>query len=356
MKRNNIHSWLIIGSAFLLSAMVVVILVVVLNSFTDRKAYNLMREETEIQKEAEELVEVVKTPRYLDGVLVEEGEENLFPVAVMIDNHFDARPLSGLNKVQLVIEAPVEGNFSRLLAFYTTSEEIKEIGPVRSARPYFLDWAKGLEAMYLHVGGSPEALKNIVSYNVFNLNEYYNGWYFWRDRNRPGPHNVYTSSELIQEALTDKEASKEGDYAMWKYKEDLAGDQRPSEVRDITIDYSILEFRVDWVYESASNSYLRFVAGEGDLDTLNAEQISAKNVAVQYVRAWVLDDIGRRRIETIGQGGAVVFLDGMTIEGAWKKNARSERTRFYDKTGEEIEFNRGTTWIEVVPEGGSVLY
>jgi len=122
--------------------------------------------------------------RLIDGICVE-YEKDVDPklVAVMVENHVDARPQSGLSKARIVYEAPVEANYSRFMLIYPLGDDIDKIGPVRSARPYYLDWlAEYDNIMYMHVGGSPDALDIISERGLFDLNEFYRGWYYWRSK------------------------------------------------------------------------------------------------------------------------------------------------------------------------------
>lgn len=293
--------------------------------------------------------------RKIDGSLVELGSEDLYPIAIMIENHWDARPASGLSRANLVYEAITEGGITRFLAVYANyNEEIKKIGPVRSARPYYVDWVSELDALYMHCGGSNEALANIKNYGIEDLNEFYYGGYYWRS-SRPRPHNIYTSSELISKALKLKSLNKQkGDYESWKFKEDNKKEDRP-ESANIVIDYGKPEFFVQWVYDKENNEYIRQMAGEEHQDE-DSSQIRAKNIIVQYTKMWVIDDYGRKKIETVGEGNAIVFSDGQAIEGIWQKEKRTSRTKFYNEFDEEIEFNRGITWIQVVPNGYEVSW
>ena len=115
-----------------------------------------------VQKGSVEAVTPVFSARHpLTGSLISQDIELPQVYGVMIDNHPEARPQSGLDQAFLVIEAPVEGGISRLLAFFSAEQVLEEIGPVRSARPYFLDWNNELDALYVHVGGSDAALDYI---------------------------------------------------------------------------------------------------------------------------------------------------------------------------------------------------
>lgn len=299
-------------------------------------------------------VEEQKVRRKIDGVMVNADVSDLKLYALMIENHPDARPQSGLNKAKLVWEAPVEGGITRFMAVYDGTEGVSEIGPVRSARPYYLDWVKELDAAYGHVGGSPEALTLISTYKILDFNQFFNDKYYWRSSRRLAPHNVYTSSELLARLKKDRKLSLSQDDS-WLFKDDVALSARPTIVNDLAIEYSTDLFEVTWKYDVANNEYVRYMGGEKHKD-IDGSEIKAKNIAVQFASVSILDDEGRRRIKTIETGRALVVQDGQVIDGNWKKTSQTSRTRFYDASGQEISFNAGVTWIEVVPKGTDVSY
>ena len=143
----------------------------------------------------------------------------------MIENMVTSRPQSGLDRANLVYEALAEGGITRFLAVFASGEEIEKIGPVRSARTYYLDWAKELSAAYIHVGGSPEALRLIPQYDILDLNQFYNSPNFWRAKERAAPHNLYTSSELLARAVVSKKWGPTGSFESWELK----NKEKPSE-------------------------------------------------------------------------------------------------------------------------------
>ena len=123
-------------------------------------------------------------------------------VGVMIDNHPDSRPASSLAKAKIVYEAPVEGGLTRYLAIFDSKQVVAEVGPVRSARAYFLSWLQEYgRGLYMHSGGSPEALSAIKTKKIFDANEFFWGEYYWRSSDRPAPHNLYTSSDNWQKIV-----------------------------------------------------------------------------------------------------------------------------------------------------------
>jgi len=301
--------------------------------------------------------------RAIDGMYVPEDQSNYFPVAVMIENMVSSRPPSYLSKANVVYEALVEGGITRFMAIFAGQMvAIPEMGPVRSARPYYLDWALEYGALYVHVGGSPQAFADIRTHEVFDLNQFYNAQYFWRSDDRSAPHNLYTSGEKMAFALRDLEAEAEGSYTPWKFKKDEVVAQRITEKKSITIDFSSVSYKVEYKYNSTENDYVRYQAGQihrdkpvGEGGDEDGEEIRAKNVIVQKVKTSLLDE-ERLTMETVGEGEALIFFDGTVINGTWKKGAKDSRTMFYASNGEEIEFNAGATWIEIVPTDRDIVY
>ncbi|HCJ52103.1 MAG: hypothetical protein A2898_04835 [Candidatus Kerfeldbacteria bacterium RIFCSPLOWO2_01_FULL_48_11] len=293
--------------------------------------------------------------RKIDGVLVPVQRSNLFPVGVMIENLVSSRPPSGLSEANVVYEALAEGGITRFLALYASGYEIPKIGPIRSARLYYLDWVQEYGALYAHVGGSPEALQQIAAREIFDFNQFFNSQYFWRDTDRSAPHNVYTSSEKLTFALRDLEAQSEGGYDSWAFKEDAPQSSRPVEGKTIEIDFSSINYRVSYQYDLTENTYIRSLGGKLHVDS-DDRQVKAKNVIVQFVETSLSDGEGRLSMKTTGEGRVLVFRDGAVIEGTWRKDSSDARTEFFDSTNTAIELNAGTIWVEVVPSDREVTY
>ncbi len=297
------------------------------------------------------------TRRFFDGVCVpSDADTNPRLVAVMIENHFDARPQSGLSRAAVVYEAPVEGNYSRFMAVFPIDEEVEKAGPVRSARPYFLDWAREFgKPMYMHVGGSPDALSRLVGEDYFDFNEFSRGSYFWRSRDRYAPHNVYTSSEEWSRGWEDFGTSiVSSSEETWLYDDSLPPCATTC-ITSIIASFAPPVYEAEWRYSTTTEKYTRYQLNKPHVDQ-DGTQISANTVVVQYVQTRVLDAELRIEMDTIGSGKAVVFTKGNKVEGTWKKTNRDSKTRFYDSSGAEIPFTPGKIWIEVVNQVGSIEY
>lgn len=296
--------------------------------------------------------------RGIDGVCLAD-EADPFPalVGVMIENHIEARPLSGIGSARLVYEAPVEGNITRLLAFFLAEDDVSKVGPVRSARPYYLDWVDEFGApMYMHVGGSPDALSRISSSDMFDVNEFFRGWYFWRSDDRRAPHNTYTSSKLWQKAWDDYGDSfvEKRAFYPWQFanidrcEEDCAG--------EVDMIFSGNAYAPTWTFNSSTSKYERTEFGRITRDRESGEQIAVDTLIVQRMETTVLDSVGRLGMETVGSGEAIIFQNGHAIEGVWQKG-RSERTTFFEQVGgKEIPIGPGKIWIAVVPQTGDVTW
>lgn len=352
VKYNINTKWLLIVTIFVFFVVSLVVAYFIFKRVHSYPPPEKIKLEVENKKEdGTECTDCVR--RLIDGIYVKPGEENYFPIGVIVENQVDARPQSGLSEANLVYEAEAEGWITRFLAFYADGSDIKKIGPIRSARPYFVDWAHEFSALFAHCGGSPEALVKIKKDKIYDLNEFYNEKYFWRDNTRDAPHNIYTSSEKLKKYL-ETENLKEGKYFSWNFKDDAEEALRPDN-SEIDINFQLSNYIVKWKYNKESNDYTRYMAGEVHKDAENHE-IKAKNVIIEFVGAKVIDDDLRLKMDHIGEGKAIVCLDGKCEEGKWQKKSSSARTQLYNTEGKEFQFNAGTTWVEVVRSEYRVIY
>lgn len=342
----------------------------------------------------------------INGAKFTKQEEEIWsqkrPLLVMIENHADARPQSGISKADVVYEAVAEGAITRFMAvFYCgiaaySLEDEYDVGPVRSARTYFLDWASeyGDYPLYAHVGGSncssavpggpcttnkrAQALEQIQSYGWLNLetksdlNQFALSYKVCRrEPDRTGKpvateHSMYCSSaalwgEAAKRGLTNltlnlkKQNSWDKNFGSWLFKEDSPAGESISPEFDFWTGYK--DYAVKWVYDNQSNSYKRYNGGVSQQDFYTKEELTAKNIVVQLMKETTsVDEHKHNLYQTIGSGKAVIFQDGKAIEGTWVKKDRQTRTRFYNNAGKEIMFNRGQIWIEILPTTSKVIY
>ncbi len=312
------------------------------------------------------MITAVKYINPLDGKSVKlKTDSAVQVVGVMIDNHPNARPESGLSKAKIVYEAPVEGGLTRYLAIFDSKQTVAEVGPVRSARAYFLDWLQEYgRGLYMHSGGSPEALSAIKEKNIFDANEFYWGQYYWRDQSRSAPHNLYTSSDNWQKIVGQYGNTSSlftADKA-WKYTR-LIG-QTIGKKGGLEIPFSE-SYGVTWKYDAKNLNYTRAINGSKEIDKDGAE-VRARNILVQITSVKEIngDDKGRVEVGVLGSGEAIILKKGAVIYGTWKKSSSAGRTRFYEgrkspsrgsPEGREVVLAPGNTWVEVVPKDVNVL-
>ena len=295
-------------------------------------------------------VPVITLPRLLDGWPVSSGEEvHPFVYAVIIDNNKEARPAAGLAEASIVFEAMAEGGIPRFLALFPATKILDKIGPVRSARPYFMEWAGEWGAAFVHSGGSPEALVKLsTNKTVINLDEFAQAPYFFRDRSRIAPHNLYTSSALLGRAGIDLNWPPLGNFLPWQFKEPALENERGDLTPPLQLRFYESAYTVEWRYDRPGNRYQRFQGGVPQVDE-SGQTIWADVILVQFLPAHVQDAIGRLQMKTVGHGEAKIFQDGKVVNGLWQKSTGG-RTRFTDEMGQEVKLNRGQIWVEVRPK------
>ncbi len=306
--------------------------------------------------EVTKTVEKAKIYSPLTGVEVASEESASRPVTgVMIENSPDARPQSGLDQAGIVFEAIAEGGITRFLALFQETRP-DYLGPVRSARPYYVEWAKMFDASYGHVGGSPDALAKIKALGVKDLDQFANGSSYQRISSRAAPHNVYTDFTKLDALNTAKKYTK-STFTSWERKDDVK--QTPTAA---TIDLSVSgpTYSPRFTYDSSTNSYLRLQEGEPhnvlakDLQT--KKQINPKTVVV-LVTTYGLDNDGyHSSYRTTGSGNLYVFQDGIVSVGKWSRADGNAMYVLTDKNGFPMKLNRGQTWVTLVASDSAVSY
>ncbi len=293
----------------------------------------------------------------LTGLPVTPAAALQHPVAVMVDDQQDARPQSGFTSASVVWQAPAEGGIPRYMMIFQDTVPAA-VGPVRSARQYFVEWASELNAVYVHVGGSPQAMATLASKGhgqlVYNADEFrYGGRYLWRIHQRVPPHNVYTDGAHLR-SLARVVGAADGPLASpWTFGEALDYDLRPTGGR---IEVAYLANRIRYDYDRATNTYLRSVSGgKPQIDAANGARVAPTNVVVMFMHFGPLNDghPNKKRLEAdqIGTGVAYIATNGTTIKARWRKTSITGPTTFIDTAGNPIALTPGQTFIQVMPLG-----
>lgn len=280
------------------------------------------------------------------------------PVAVMISNHVHARPMSGLNSADIVYESLAESGITRHLAIFW-SQGPNKIGSMRSARQYHLEWLSPYDPLFLHDGCATtenprtNACGNIYLYGIKSLGT--QGAWRWNDGVRPAPHNEYTSAVTAWELAAARGwAGFPQNINSWEFKNDTITDNRGEGGRYKIIFHNRLRndglYDVVWQYDKATNSYNRWVGNSIDVDQETDSQVNAKTVIIQETTITPTFDRGRIITDTIGEGNAIILMDGDQISGKWKKDSRTDRAVFYKNDGTKVQFNRGRIWISIIAQ------
>jgi len=276
------------------------------------------------------------------------------PLSIMIENSEGGRPQSGLDKANIVYEVLAEGGITRFLAIYY-DQEAEEVGPIRSARPYFVSKSLEHQAIYIHVGGSEEAYNFIKEENIDDINEFVDFQPFWRSTDRKPPYNLYTSTTKLR-----KEANKLGYIEMIKkqeYQFETDRDEKLTgrESDSILIPYNSI-YTVSYKYQPESMKYIRFINGEPHIDAKTKKQLAVDNIIIQFAETKIIDQEGRLAVDFVGKGTGLLFFKGNSTEITWEKSDLRARTLFLDKEGNRIALTPGNVWIQIVPSDLTVKY
>lgn len=322
----------------------------------------------------------------LNGEMLTKKHRDLWekrrPLGVMIENHSEARPQSGLSSADIIYEAVAEGGITRFLAIYYC-KDAKYIGPVRSARIYFISLLAeyGKYPLYAHVGGAntpgpADALGKInnLNWDVYNdLNQFAVPFpYYWRDYDRlpdrATEHTMYSSTSKLWDFASKKrnlsnidENNKSWDetYTKWKFKDD---EIEKGSLTKISFDFWTTmkaDYSVEWQYDKINNSFKRVNGGKPHLDKNTNKQLETKNLVVLYVDESPANDGyegGHLLYDTLGTGKGVVFMDGKATEINWAKKDYFSKMRLTDKSGKEISLNRGQIFFEIIPSDNKIEY
>lgn len=288
----------------------------------------------------------------LTGIEVSEADTKRPVIGLMIENSTDSRPQSGLQEAGVVYEAIAEYGITRFLALYQEANPAN-LGPVRSARPYYVDWARSYDAAYGHVGGSPDALAKIKAEGIRDIDQFHNAGSYRRISQRYAPHNVYTTGEQLRTLVASKGWASSTFTGLARKKE--AKSAQPT-ATSININISGPTYNVHYDYDAASNSYHRSMAGSPHKDADTGKLITPKVVIGLATQYGLMADGYHSSYVTTGTGTAKIFQDGIVTEATWKRDGATAQYTFTDPQGKPVTLNPGQTWITVVGDPAAVTY
>ncbi len=368
-------------------------------------------QKTETNDETTEIASAYPGPKTqvcpINGQKYTKEEEAIWstrrPLMVMVENHADSRPQSGLQGADIVYEAVAEGGITRFMGvFYcgvvAESETNKyDIGPVRSARTYFVDLASEYSdyPLYNHVGGAncsaastggpcttakkAQALEQVSSYGWNDkgtwgdLNQFSLSYKACRrEPERTGDvkateHTMYCSSKELYNVAADrgltnmteiKKTSWDKNYRSWIFKQDDKSSSSPT-ASNISFDFwaGYKDYSVNWKYDSTNNNYVRYHNGAEHIDFNTKKALTAKNIVIQFAKETrSVDEHMHNLYDVIGSGTGMLIQNGVKTDITWSKTNRISRTIFKDKSGKEVNFVPGNVWVEILPTGNTVSY
>ena len=331
---------------------ILVILVIVAGGVLAYKITQSKKEETTVSNEDNILVGTAKEEK---KVQIFQGNER--PFAVMIDNHKDAWPQAGLQKAYMVYEIVVEGGETRLMALFKGAD-VDKIGPVRSARHYFIDYAMENDAIYVHFGQSPQAASDIKKYSINDINGISeDGSTFWRVKDKTAPHNAVTSmANLKKSAESKKFKTTSTEKSVLNYVTDEVNLEDGESAETITIPHSQLQ-TVKYEYDSENKVYKRYARGVAQKDWDTKDAITIKNLIITYCDNYTLTDTenkGRQGLKNIGTFDGYYITNGKAIKIKCIKEARDSKTIYQDLQGNVIKENDGNTFVNICPTDAKV--
>ncbi|MGO4889726.1 DUF3048 domain-containing protein [Anaerobacillus sp. MEB173] len=273
------------------------------------------------------------------------------PLGVMIENSRSARPQSGIDQADLVYEVLSEGTITRLLAFFH-SEKPEIIGPVRSARDYYIHLNNGYNGLYVSAGGSPGAFAMIQRGQVDHISGLtYDGKYFYRSKERKAPHNLYTSYDSILDAANHAHFSMDKELFPLLFIDEEEFEASDIVANKVDINYGSEINNVSYEYDPETKSYFRFNGGEQTIDAETDSPVTVKNLLIVEAAHRVIDDVGRREVNLQSGGKAYLIQHGTAKPVEWEnKDGRILPVL----NGEEIGFLPGKTWVNFVQTKPSI--
>ena len=326
---------------------ILVILVIVAGGVL---AYKIVKEKEEAEPVANENETLVAEVEEEKTVQIFKGNDR--PFAIMIDNHEDAWPQAGLQEAYMVYEIIVEGGETRLMALFKGAN-LEKIGPVRSARHYFIDYAMENDAIYVHFGQSPQAQSDIKKYSINDINGIAeDGTTFWRVKDKYAPHNAVTSTEkLLKSAQNKKYRTTSSETSVLNYVTDEVNLDNGETATEIIIPHSQLQ-DVEYYYDEENKVYERYARQEEQVDWDTEKPLTVKNIIITYCDNYTLSDTenkGRQGLKNIGTFDGYYITNGKAIPIKCIKEARDEKTIYQDLEGNVINVNDGNTFVHICP-------
>lgn len=268
---------------------------------------------------------------------------NNIAVLAIVENSETARPQSGLNAADIVYETMAEGGIPRFIALFQSGDS-KKVGPIRSARSYFLDISKEYNLPFAHCGGSQEALDDISNENLMSMNEMTYASTYWRDTIRKAPHNLYSSTGKLRELVKTKGYAKDPTVKL-KFDKSYWNDEKLDKASSILLK---MNKYYNTSYSYKDGVYLKSMDGKSSTNNEDKLPLAFKNIVVQITSIKTQKDGIHLDISLIGTGDGYVISNGKFVKMHWSKKNPTSQTLLTDEDGNALPLNPGKTWWNVI--------
>lgn len=293
-----------------------------------------------------------KIRSYLTGQMVDVKIGNRRPIAIMMSNDKASLPQYGINRADIVYEAPVEGGMNRYMAIIEDYDDLERIGSVRSCRTYYTYFAREFDAIYAHFGQSTFAKPYLKNVDNINGLDGIGTVAYYRTSDRKSPHNAYSSGERLNKAIAQLGYSQEysddyhGHYRFAKTGHEVTLEGSPS-VMDAYKVYPGYVMNKPWFeYNESDGLYYRYQYGAPHKG--NEGQITVKNILFQYCPSGHYATTDYLDINVHDDSFGLYVTAGRAIPVKWKKDGEFGLTHYYDMENNEVILNQGKTWICVI--------
>lgn len=288
------------------------------------------------------------------------------PVAVMLNNIKAAMPQQGNSGADIIYEVIAEGGITRMMGVFQSLDGVDIIGSVRSSRPYFVELAMGLDAVYVHAGGSEDAYASMSAWGTEHMDGvrgvYSGNGMFWRSRERiagkryAAEHSLVTSGESVQKYLADSGFRLEHEEG-WTAPMHFTQDGTPADgtpANTVTV-YHYGNKATLFRYDASTKKYLVEEYGGAYIDGNTGEQIAVTNVLALRAKMADSGDSYNHVYVTLDEGDGWFACGGQLIPITWKKGGYGDPLTYYTQDGEPLNLGVGKTYVNVIPATAAVL-
>lgn len=277
-------------------------------------------------------------------------------IVIKVDNAPLGRPQEGINSADIVIEEAVEGGITRLATIWH-SNDVPEVGPVRSARSTDINLAAALnKPLFAYAGTNAAFQAQINQAPLVDLSVNRKGAAYYRKGGRKAPYNLWVKMPVLYEESAQAGGPPKPWFNFLAEGESPAGEP----ANGVSMQYrGRVVTDVKWNWDGAGGVWKRVQNGTDHVDAAN-QPVAPKNVIVQFVEYINTPYIDRSNepvpeAKLIGEGEAWVFVGGKVVKGTWKKDAPENPTQFLGPDGQPIKLSPGQTWIELPKPGTATL-